>query len=206
MSRTPTWVDTHIQPVPGKTEDGYDIPVVAAADAEILENELNGAKDLIRVLAMVCVLMTGLALYILSTKACKADDSAVYVTGPTVSRHPWHNREHYNERNDGLGILYKLKLGGDRVDVSAGVYRNSERERSYYALVNWALADWAIRPGIAAGVVTGYKRFNDGGPMPVAMATLTANVGPTIIRVSIVPNPAAMRDTAIALTVGIGLW
>lgn len=136
-----------------------------------------------------------IALFACISAHCQAGDT--YLLGPSLSYHA--NRDaHYNERNIGIGVMRRIN---DDWDASLYLYRNSERGPSVSTLANRSFTDWAIRPGIAGGLVTGYSYAP---VLPVVAATLTAEVGPVIVRISAVPVPIQWRDSVIAVTVGIG--
>lgn len=75
--------------------------------------------------------------------------------------------EDFNQSNYGLGVEVQWQ---PRHAVSAGYYRNSVDEDSYYALYHYtplALGPF-VRFGGMLGVVTGYPGYNDGGAGPAA--------------------------------------
>lgn len=75
--------------------------------------------------------------------------------------------EDFNQSNYGAGVEVQWQ---PRHAVSAGYYRNSVDEDSYYALYHYtplALGRY-VRFGGMVGAVTGYPGYNDGGLGPAA--------------------------------------
>jgi hypothetical protein len=73
--------------------------------------------------------------------------------------------ERFNQENWGAGVEVQWR---PRHAVSAGYYRNSVDEDSFYALYHYTPLQFGrhVRAGGMAGVVTGYPGYNDGGPAP----------------------------------------
>lgn len=100
-----------------------------------------------------------------------------------------------NQRNPGLGATYHVSRTWS---VAGGVYRNSYRRSSVYALGEWTplqlgYADkWHADAGVAAGIASGYKR----GEVPcapfAAVATLRV-VAPSGIGLNLVGVPNSGR-------------
>jgi hypothetical protein len=97
-------------------------------------------------------------------------DRALWVVPGAAS---WHaNRERaFNEVHAGLGAEWQAR---PTVAVLAGAHCNSNERASVYAAatwqpVAWQLASTTVRPGIAAGLATGYRDGNTpvlrAGPM-----------------------------------------
>lgn len=73
------------------------------------------------------------------------------------SKHLGTDQE-YNEVNPGIGII---KHTGDKSYATAGYYKNSFSEPSYYAGLGYDEKfgdDYYAKLGVVAGVVSGYKR------------------------------------------------
>lgn len=73
--------------------------------------------------------------------------------------------ERFNQENWGGGVEVQWQ---PRHAVSAGYYRNSVDEDSWYALYHYTPLQLGrfVRAGGMAGVVTGYPGYNDGGIAP----------------------------------------
>lgn len=73
--------------------------------------------------------------------------------------------ERFNQENWGAGLEVQWK---PRHAASAGYYRNSVDEDSFYALYHYTPLQLGryVRVGGMAGVVTGYPGYNDGGIAP----------------------------------------
>lgn len=73
--------------------------------------------------------------------------------------------ERFNQENWGAGIELQWR---PRHGASAGYYRNSVDEDSWYALYHYTPLQFGryVRVGGMAGVVTGYPGYNDGGIAP----------------------------------------
>lgn len=71
----------------------------------------------------------------------------------------------FNQENWGAGVEVQWQ---PRHAVSAGYYRNSVDEDSFYALYHYTPLQLGrfVRLGGMAGVVTGYPGYNDGGLAP----------------------------------------
>lgn len=72
---------------------------------------------------------------------------------------------HFNQENWGAGVEVQWQ---PRHAVSAGYFRNSVDEDSFYALYHYTPLQFGrfVRVGGMAGVVTGYPGYNDGGIAP----------------------------------------
>ena len=72
---------------------------------------------------------------------------------------------HFNQENWGAGVEVQWQ---PRHAVSAGYFRNSVDEDSFYALYHYTPLQLGryVRVGGMAGVVTGYPGYNDGGLGP----------------------------------------
>lgn len=76
------------------------------------------------------------------------------------SRHFDRTKGH-NEHNFGLGIEYRTS---PQLSYTVGTYRNSLREQTTFAAVNWQ--PWSVGPvqvGAAIGLMNGYPALNRGG-------------------------------------------
>lgn len=73
--------------------------------------------------------------------------------------------ERFNQENWGGGVEVQWR---PRHAASAGYYRNSVDEDSWYALYHYTPLQFGrhVRVGGMAGVVTGYPGYNDGGIAP----------------------------------------
>lgn len=73
--------------------------------------------------------------------------------------------ERFNQENWGAGVEVQWR---PRHGASAGYYRNSVDEDSWYALYHYTPLQFGeyVRVGAMAGVVTGYPGYNDGGLAP----------------------------------------
>lgn len=86
-------------------------------------------------------------------------EKKIWLTSGFLSRH-LERDINYNERNTGIGLELQLD---DTSSISAGLYRNSVRERTHYLQYIWTPLSWgAVRFGAAAGMLDGYPELNDG--------------------------------------------
>lgn len=86
-------------------------------------------------------------------------EKKIWLTSGFLSRH-LERDINYNERNTGIG--FELQLD-ETSTISAGLYRNSVRERTHYLQYIWTPLSWrAVRFGAAAGILDGYPELNDG--------------------------------------------
>ena len=66
----------------------------------------------------------------------------------------WHSSGNFNERNEGVGIVYNQSK---ELSYAVGVYDNSLSKTSVYALVQYLPIEYkAVQAGIFAGGITGY--------------------------------------------------
>jgi len=98
----------------------------------------------------------------------------------------------------GAGVICQVA----QAEVAAGVYRNSERHTSVYAVAGglpWSIGP--VRLGAFAGTVNGYTWRQSGNYRPFAglQATVPSPVG--TLRLQLVPRPS--RDCIAALGVGL---
>lgn len=107
--------------------------------------------------------------------------------------------ESFNQENWGGGLEVQWK---PRHAVSAGYYRNSVDEDSFYALYHYTPLELGrfVRLGGMAGVVTGYPGYNDGGLAPAGglVAKIEGDrVGVNVIYLpkisDITPNTVALQ-------------
>lgn len=108
------------------------------------------------------IIAAAVALLIVAPAAHAAEPSRLALDISTVSYHTeaWARRE-LNQNNPGLGVEYQIDPDWSGL---AGFYRNSYRRESAYALAAWTPLHLALPfgmhadAGIAAGLVTGYRR------------------------------------------------
>jgi hypothetical protein len=107
--------------------------------------------------------------------------------------------ESFNQENWGAGVELQWQ---PRHAASAGYYRNSVDEDSWYALYHYTPLQLGrhLRVGGMAGVVTGYPGYNDGGIAPAGglVAKLEGDrVGMNLIYLpkisNITPNTLALQ-------------
>jgi len=118
-------------------------------------------------------------------------------------------RQQLNQRNPGLGITYEF----DRTWAFAGgVYSNSYRRPTVYALAAWTplhvgrTAGWHVDAGLAAGVATGYRR-DEVATAPLAGGAIVRITAPAGVALNLVgvPNEDARHSGFVGLQVSFPL-
>lgn len=111
----------------------------------------------------------------------------------------------YHETADtlGLGAVCALEAAPATtpVELAGGVYRNSDRKNSVYAVAGYQ--PWSIGPlrvGAFLGTVNGYEWKRHGGFIPFGglQASLPTSIG--TLRFQLVPRPAPNCATALGVS------
>jgi len=118
-------------------------------------------------------------------------------------------RDNLNQRNPGIGIEYQASRTWG---LAAGVYSNSYRKPTVYALaeftpLHWGdVNHWHIDAGVAAGIATGYTRAEI-PCAPLAGGALIRLVAPNGIALNLigVPNTGAYRSGFVGFQLSIPL-
>lgn len=106
--------------------------------------------------------------------------------------------ESFNQENWGGGVEVQWK---PRHAVSAGYYRNSVDEDSFYALYHYTPLAFGrhVRVGGMAGVVTGYPGYNDGGIAPAGGLVAKIEGDRVGVNVIYLPEIADVTPHTVAL-------
>lgn len=125
-----------------------------------------------RLLPALSLLFPGLALaqsFALPTFDEPFDARKVWVNAGMYSAH-FDSGKGLENFNPGLGFEYPLN---DTYRVTAGVFRNSNRERSYYAGLYILPFEWqGVRFGAVVGGFNGYPNYRDGNWFPALIPTM----------------------------------
>jgi len=131
---------------------------------------------------------------------------AIVATAPAVMADVWINPGFYsyhlqrdrgfNNVNTGLGFEASLT---DTYSVTAGFFRNSDRETSrYVGVYAMPFKAGAFKAGAAMGAFDGYPKMRDGGWFPAIIPTV-AYEGPRFgLNVSVIPTVGEKLHGAIA--------
>lgn len=107
------------------------------------------------------------------------------------------------DANPGLGIEYRHSTVGA---LTAGFFRNSDRQRSRYVGGYWQpLAFGALRLGAAYGLIDGYPRMRDGGWFPTLVPTVSAESGRLGASLMVVPGYKDRLYGAVSLQLRLRL-
>jgi len=130
---------------------------------------------------------------------------AIVATAPAVMADVWINPGFYsyhlqrdrgfNNVNTGLGFEASLT---DTYSVTAGFFRNSDRETSrYVGVYAMPFKAGAFKAGAAMGAFDGYPKMRDGGWFPAIIPTV-AYEGPRFgLNVSVIPTVGEKLHGAI---------
>ncbi|MEK8024989.1 MAG: hypothetical protein RLY78_1542 [Pseudomonadota bacterium] len=137
-----------------------------------------------------------------------AGHGALWLTSGFLSHHTRH-ADRYNERNDGLGLEWRLN---DDWQVNLGHYRNSVRHGSSYlqlAWTPWQIGDGEgprLRLGGSVGLVNGYPTLAGGRWYPTLMPMAGAEWGRVGLNLVYIPTVDRRVDGAFALQARIRVW
>ena len=141
----------------------------------------------------------------------QAADFTLDVNTVSIHGEQWA-RHDLNQINPGLGITYRPEGSAGDWALSVGVYDNSYRRSTTYALAEWTPLHigepqgWHVDAGLAGGVASGYRRSEI--PTAPAMGTALFRIeSPSGMAVSLfaVPNFGARESGFIGLQIGIPL-
>ncbi len=105
--------------------------------------------------------------------------------------------ERKNWLNQGLGLEAEIS---ERWVVSAGGYRNTFDETSWYAGAVWRFVRAeSVSAGVMLGVVNGYRHLNDRGLSPYAFPIIQWHGRSVGANLALVPPYRGMTDGLIAL-------
>ena len=126
-----------------------------------------------------------------STALAADAPSALWATPGAVSYHLTHRERNHNEVNAGFGVEYQRS---ERSALMLGVYHNSQRKWSRYALYQYtplAVGKY-IRIGAMAGAVDGYGDQ----VRPVVIPTASIETRRHGLNLSFVPETSAANNAA----------
>lgn len=154
--------------------------------------------------AIYRALMLTKALVILGMMLALLPDARagdLYVSPGGFSYHADRSKG-YNEVNHGLSLTYRAD---DELAYSAGFFGNSLHRRAWFAAARWTPAQLGVlRAGALLGVVTGYEAAG-GGPIPVALPAVAADIGP--VDVTVIGWPSMFGSGAgIAAHFSVRVW
>lgn len=90
------------------------------------------------------------------------------------------------DQNWGLGVEYVLN---DQWSLTAGAFRNSDRERSHYVGAYFMPFEWqGLKFGAAVGAFDGYPHYRDGGWFPALIPTVAYESRHWGLNVGIIPS------------------
>ena len=137
--------------------------------------------------------------------AASAEGVQVWINPGFFSHHLKHDQD-YREDNYGFGVEVFVQ---PRHGFLAGSYINSNYERSHYAGYHWR--PWArkagevsFRAGVVFALVDGYSNTNEGYWFPAVLPVLSAEYGPYVAAMSLLPNPS--NGVALALQLRLQVW
>ena len=98
----------------------------------------------------------------------------------------WDRDKNLNNENWGLGAEYALN---DQWSLTAGTFRNSDRERSNYVGAYFMPFEWqGLKFGAAFGAFDGYPHYKDGGWFPGVIPTVAYESRYWGLNVGIIPS------------------
>jgi len=130
------------------------------------------------------------AFALLAPLACQAQLplsplSQVWINPGFYSYHFDRNAD-LADANPGLGIEWPLS---QTWSLTAGGFRNSNRERSYYVGAYWMPIEvWGVKLGAALGAFDGYPNYRDGGWFPAVIPTAAMEGRHFGLNVAILPE------------------
>ena len=102
----------------------------------------------------------------------------------TTSYHV-NSKQKPNQNNYGVGIEYH----DESLVYLAGAYKNSVDKTSVYGMIGWMPIEvGAVKMGVAAGVVNGYPRMNNGGIAPAVVGMVSVEFEKVGANVMIIPG------------------
>ena len=138
--------------------------------------------------------------------AAVASDTWFEVSG--VSKHlqkstyTWKGEtKKFNETNIGLGLAKEVH---DNVELKVGFYENSYNKTSKYAAgfvhANMTYGDFKVKPGVVAGVVTGYDETPElaNKVQPIAYAVIAVEYKSVRVNVGYLPSRLVGGNTDVA--------
>ena len=144
----------------------------------------------------------GIVLSFVSAAALSAEQSnspSNWLHLGAVSYH-FNRAANYNEINPGLGIEHQFNA---RHSLSAGVYRNSERRSTVYALYGYTpLQIGPVKIGVLAGLANGYSA-HQGRAFPVALPIAMIERGRFGVNFTVIPSIREKVQGGIALQLKI---
>jgi hypothetical protein len=164
-------------------------------------------RGCVRVLVLSLLAMICIAAAAVATPA-HAGTWRMDVNAASYHTEAWARRS-LNQRNPGLGIAWQASRTWA---IAGGVYYNSYRRPTWYALGAWTPVQigaddgWHVDAGLAAGLVSGYRR-NEVSLAPFAGGALVRIVAPNGVGVNLVgvPNQDAKHTGFIGLQLSFPL-
>ena len=91
-----------------------------------------------------------------------------------------------NDKNPGFGLEYQYNINQS---ITAGMYRNSNRETSHYLGFYWQpIRIGTFKTGAVLGVFRGYSSFKDGGWFPALVPVMTYDFERIALNISLIPS------------------
>lgn len=133
--------------------------------------------------------LIGLAGGITEARAEEAEGQGfrpeLWVNAGGISRH-FDRTKNFNERNEGLGVEYRWR---DDASVMLGQYRNSMRDTTHYAALNYQPLQFGpLKVGASIGVMDGYRLMRNGGNFFAALPMVTYEGERFGVNVGVIPN------------------
>ena len=111
--------------------------------------------------------------------------SRVWINPGFYSYH-WDRNKNLENQNWGLGLEYVLN---DQWSLTAGAFRNSDRERSRYVGAYFMPFQWqGLKFGAALGVFDGYPHYRDGDWFPALIPSVVYESSYWGLNVGVVPS------------------
>ncbi|SFM73795.1 hypothetical protein [Variovorax sp. OV329] len=98
----------------------------------------------------------------------------------------WDRDKNLEDANPGFGVEYVLD---DEWSLTAGTFKNSDRERSNYIGAYYMPLQWqGFRFGAAVGAFDGYPNYKDGGWFPALIPTVAYESRYWGLNVGVIPS------------------
>jgi hypothetical protein len=132
-----------------------------------------------------------------SLQSCHAaeGEQSIWVNAGGISRH-FDRSKNFNESNTGFGAEWRFR---DDASVMVGQYRNSMRDTTHYAALNYQpLQLGPVRIGASVGVMDGYRLMRNGGTFFAALPMVSYEGKTFGVNVGVIPNvPSKHIDGAV---------
>jgi len=122
----------------------------------------------------------------------------------------WHFDRSQDYKEDNWGVGMEVVIAPDHT-LMAGIYDNSDRERSRYATYQWRPLHWHpsgidVSAGIALGAFDGYPNNRDGGWFVALLPVLAVEGKYVGANFSIVPTIKDKVHGAVVLQIKFRVW